>query len=898
MIKTNRLKFVFVIIGLVLTQSLLAQTAPIPRDQIKQELIRSGVDESELKERLLAKGINLDVMSPQELLDSKSKIEATIAEIKNQQDSSAQEQEAHEAATGVLPESIDVTEDVRDAVENGASVEEARAEAEIDLINNESNVQASGIYGHELFRNKTLKVYRASENAKAPDTYVLDTGDELAISIFGASQTDLLFEIGKDGFIKPTGIPRIYLRGRTLEEARELVRSRMSNYYVFSEGQFSMSIDAARTISVSIYGEVKQSGTYNLSALNGALNALLAAGGPTSEGSVRNIELIRGGKSSRIDIYEFLQNPGKSASVSLRDKDIINVPLAQELVVISGGVRRPMTYELTERESLGALVEYAGGTTPKAALSASRLERYEDGVTKVIDLNPTTFNQFYPKNGDVIEIPIVQNPIQDFVSIKGEVLIGGKFGFRQDLTLGDVLKRAQLKPSARKDVAFIQRVNDDGSRKLVRVNLVESSEDYQKVLKRGDQISILAASKFVDNAQFTVRGAVRDSEQTHPYPQDGKLTLEEAILLSSGVEENATSEALVIRTPQENREERKYLRIPLTEANSFIIQPFDEIILYNHERFSDSPLVKIAGAVRQPMEVRWDSTLSINDLIHIAGGIRFDASRDRVEVYRLNLDGNKTLILHETIELNDNGEAISNDFELKPFDEVFVRSSKGFKPIELIEIAGEINFPGTYGRLNGKNRVSDLIERAGGLTDDAFAAGATLVQQTKAGQHIVLGLDEILTNPLSPNNIVLRPGDKIVIPRPLETVTIYTANTHARRFGTDSLTNRGKIIVAYQGDHSASWYVNKYAGGFTNNAEKKATTVTGADGAIEETKSILGIKLYPKTEPGSIIYTTTKAPKKEKPRRERTSWSEIAQVVIAAMTTIATLIIISNNNNP
>lgn len=868
----------------LLIETVTGQTGPIPTAQqqmAKSELSSQGVDESTLRSRLLDKGIDIDKMSPEELLGARPQIEATVKEIK-----------AEVAALEVVEEGLDEAKDVKELVEEGASVSEAKAEAEVAADLGAQPKTVSNIYGHQIFQNKTLEVYRATDRATAPATYVLDSGDELAISIFGASQTDLLLEINEDGFIKPSGIPKIYLRGRTLSEARDLVRSRMSNYYVFGSGQFSLSIDAARTISVSIYGEVQQSGTYTLSALNGPLNALIAAGGPTERGSVRNIELIREGKKTTIDVYEFLQNPGSATKMELRDKDILNIPLATNLISISGGVRRPMAYELRSNESLGKLVEYAGGTTTRAAVNTTRVERYKDGITKIVDVDGRNFAQFSLQNGDRVEIPIVTEPIEDYVTIIGEVLVDGKYGFRQNLRLSQVVDRAGLKPSARTDVAFIKRKNNDGTGRLERVSIEEGSNDLQKELKRGDVITVLASARFINNANFTVSGAVRDVDITLPYPSDGKLSLEEAILLGGGLKENAVAEALVIRTPVSNVEKSSYLRVNLSEAKTFIIEPYDKVIIYSQERFSDNPTVSISGAVRNPSSTTYDASLSINDLLYIAGGLRYDAANDRVEVYRLSLDDNETKILVETLSIDDEGQIIGN-FNLKPFDQVNVRSIAEFSPIESISITGEVSYPGSYARLKGKNRISDLIERCGGLTLDAFPDGATLIRNEK---KIIIELEKILSDPLSPGNIVLRSGDKIVVPKPRETVVISTKNTYSSRFGTEALTTEEKIEVAFQGEKRANWYVNNYAGGLTKNAEKKAITVTGAAGDIQETKRFLWIKGYPKVEAGSTVYIPTKPPKKEKPIRENTSWSEIAQVIVAAMTTVATLIIISERN--
>ena len=895
--RLNIIRLFLGMILLVISQSLVAQIGPVSTSQeqmAQRELQRQGVDEAELKERLLEKGIDVSNMNAQELLAAKPQIDATVAEIKSEHEQSQQEKQAAEAAVEIIEDSIDEAEDVRELIEQGATAEEAKVEANLanELgANPEINTK---IYGHHIFQNKTLDVFRATDRAKAPGTYVLDTGDELAISIFGASQTDLLLSIGKDGFIKPTGIPRIYLRGRTLNEARKLVKSRLANYYVFSDGQFSLSIDGARTVSISIYGEVKQSGTYTISALNGPLNALIAAGGPTERGSVRNIEFIRDGKKSTLDVYEFLENPGKNKQESLRDGDVINVPLAKKLVTIQGGVRRPMIYELNASQTLSKLIEYAGGTVSKAALDATRISRYSNGRIRVVNLNPNSFSNYDLKDGDVVEIPIVIQPIEDFVSVVGEVLVDGRFGYRPNLTIAEVLDIAGLKPTARRDVSFVATQNDDGTRSLQRLNISESSADLKKVLKRGDAITILAASRFTDDATFSVRGAVRYAIEAAPYPNDGKLNLEEAVLLGGGLKENSISEALIIRTPSNNPVEREYLRVDLADAKSFIIEPFDQVVIYTQEKFSDEQIVSISGAVRDELSTIYDPSLSVNDLLYLSGGLRFDASHDRIEVYRLSVDGKDAEILVETLSIGDNGE-FNEDFKLEPFDKIVIRSIGEYEPIETVILSGEVKFPGLYARLEGQNRISDFIERAGGVSSDAFPAGTTL---TRDGSNVIINLNEILAQPASPGNIILREGDEILIPKPNETVLIDVQNTYTNQYGADSLVINGFIEVAYQGDQKANWYVNNYAGGFTKDAKKNSVTVTGAAGDIVETKSFLGFRKYPKVKSGGKIYIPNKPPKKEKPSRERASWSEVAQVTIAAMTAIATLIVINNNNQP
>ncbi len=137
-----------------------------------------------------------------------------------------------------------------------------------------------------------MNLYRGASSSTTPNSYVLDVGDKIAINIFGASQADLIYKIGEDGFIRPSGLYKIYLKGITISKAKVLLKNRFRQSYMFSDGQFNVDLYMARTITVNIFGEVVQPGTYTISALNTTLNALIASGGITSKAGARNIKII------------------------------------------------------------------------------------------------------------------------------------------------------------------------------------------------------------------------------------------------------------------------------------------------------------------------------------------------------------------------------------------------------------------------------------------------------------------------------------------------------------------------------------------------------------------------------------------------------------------------------
>lgn len=210
----------------------------------------------------------------------------------------------------------------------------------------------------------------------------------MAISVWGPTQENFSLEIQKDGYIQPTGLPRYYLAGLTVEAAEQLMSSRLRNYYYFQKENFQLTVTTARTLNVNIVGEVFNNGTFNVSAINTAFNALIAAGGPNDLGSVRKIQLLRAGKKPLVlDVYQYLQNPVVSQDFYLAENDYINVPVADKLVTINGAVNRPFRYELIGNEQLVELIRFAGGLKALALKGNIQVKRVENDTIRIIDVN-------------------------------------------------------------------------------------------------------------------------------------------------------------------------------------------------------------------------------------------------------------------------------------------------------------------------------------------------------------------------------------------------------------------------------------------------------------------------------------------------------------------------------
>jgi len=843
-----------------------------------------NIDEAELRQRLLARGIDVDRANPEELLRLRPQIEQVIAEM--------EAEAARELEAG--PETV--SEPTEQPMEEGNGDGAEEADENMQDGPTTSDLPESKIYGHRLFRNKSLQVFRATDNASPPDSYPLKAGDEIAVAIFGASQTDFILRLDDAGFVLlPNGL-RIPLAGVSLGEARLLLGRRLRQYYTFRNGELSIRIQVARSVSVNIFGEVETSGSYSMSSLNTGFNALVASGGPTEQGSVRKIQLINGDEMKTLDVYEFLRSPLQKKDLYIADNASIFVPVAEKIVTVEGGVIRPMKYELIEGETLSDLIEFAGGIIPVAESGNIIVTRYVSGSVRVLNVNFEKTPGFALRNGDVINIPVIENPIQDFVEIEGEVLLPGRYAFEEGIDLNSLVTLGRLRPGARRDAAFLFRSNDDGTMRMRRVNLGGDAGAEKIILKRGDRLRILAQQAFVDNYVFKVEGAVRDSAVTLPFPQDGALSLEEAVLLAGGTLPNAAPEVMLVRTPLSNPDERSYERLDLRESADYVLQPNDKILVFGRERYTDGVRVSISGAVRNPSSFVYDPSLTVRDLIYLASGLRIDAAKDRVEVFRLQIaDGTSTKTLLTTIDLD-----AGVPFRLQPFDEVIVRSAAEFETIQNVMVQGEVRYPGRYALLEDNEKLSDLLRRAGGLTEEAFPAGATLYRPATDIGYVVLDLDRVVRNASDPANMVVRSGDTLFIPKRQDLVTIYTRGTLADRYGKDSTTVDGTIQVAFQGDKPASWYVKRYAGGFEDDiARKRWTTVEYANGQVKETKSFAGIHDYPEVLPGSSIRVPLKPVKKQKQRREeRFDWVGLTSVILGGVSTIVTFVLLSQRNDP
>lgn len=909
------MRLIFIISLLIFSQVITyAQTPAISPAQAQAELDKRGISEEEVRTRMREKGFDLDNVDPtntEEVAKVQKALEETIAEL--------EAEKADEEQTAISPTSdpssmqnsqaTEAIESIEEAVEEGESIENALAEEFAETV--QSKLPPAKIWGQQLFRDKSLKLFTRSLDATPPNTYVLGAGDRINISIWGASQANLNLEIKQDGYIYPTRMARIYLKGLNFEQAKMLLRNRFAQYYRFQAEEFQADISFVRTISVNIWGEANLYGSFNIPATNTAFNALVAVGGPSKIGSVRNIELRRGRTVKKIDIYEFMNDPTVQYDLFLQNNDIIYIPIAERLIQIGGGVKRPFIYELSQGENLAQLIDFAGGLTVDAYQKEIQVKRIIEDEETIIDVPMKSLfdggGDFTLLNGDVVTIRRIPKPYENFVEIVGAVELPGKYALDNKMRITDLLEKGILEEEARKDFAYLYRRNDDGTSNVDRIDLAAILQDESSssniVLAPEDRLITFKQSKFTDNLRVSIRGAVREPAE-FPYDPKQNLKVEDLIFLAGGLLPNATNFAYIKRRRSDNSKDIEYISVNLLEAvdnpldatKNLILQPFDEITILTKEIYTDEFTVTIGGSVRNPGEFTYGESMSMKDLLTLAGGLKFGASSSKIDVFRLQVrDDQPTQTIVAQIAVDENLEVISGkDFKIEPLDKIYVRNVPNFEKQKFIQINGEVSYPGVYALTSSNERIMDVLSRAGGLTVEAFPEGAYLMRYTDQPGQTILNLDKILKNPKSRFNLILKEGDIITIPKVLELVTIELDGTLAAELYPNKMLEGGRINVPYFSGKKAGWYINEYAAGIDRKkrARKRLITVEHPNKRLEKYHGILSLGT-PKVNSGSIISIGTK-PKKEKEKKkdkEPVNWDRVLTQVLTVTSAFSSLIV-------
>jgi protein involved in polysaccharide export with SLBB domain len=515
-------------------------------------------------------------------------------------------------------------------------------------------------------------------------------------------------------------------------------------------------------------------------------------------------------------------------------------------------------------------------------------------------------------DGDRIVFRSIPETIENVVNISGAVINPGQYELKPNMKLADLVKLGILRENAIIDTLYISRINPDLKTKTyLKVNLAEAINDPSNenniLLSKGDVVTVYEKSRFKDKFSVSITGPLR-FPGTFSLDYDGQLTINDLVFLSGGLKEDASNIAYVFRENEAKVGGIEYIYFDIEKAvsdpaseDNLVLRPKDKVRIISNGLFYEDAYIAIEGAVKNPGEILFDKTLSVRDIIILSGGLKREAAPYRIDVFRINFDDRKkTQTLVANISINENFEIEGKDFQLMPYDQIIVRRAPEFELQQNVSVSGEVIYPGKYALLNDNSTISDLVRQCGGITDEAFLGGATLYRNEEGVGYIIINLEDILNNQKkSKFDVILKRGDILNIPKRSTLVTIKGA-TKASMIYTENLLNQGRFNVAYEKGKNAKYYVNEYAGGFADNADKSNITVTKPTGKIERTKRFLFWKIYPEVTEGSVVNVPVKQAKAKKPgetekERKDIDWGEVLADSIAQATTILSLVLLLRN---
>lgn len=980
--------------ALVIVPTLLSAqpTQEEARRMARSEATRLGVDPDALEARLQTRGINTATLTMSDIPRVQPIVEEEIAKMKAEQSASASVEQAVEsgsisgtemAANGQAQSEASIQTTTTELATGGVEVIKTKIDSKTPV---EVKVDASQantmVFGKHIFSNGSMELYEVSKDYIPNDSYILGPGDVVTVSIFGKSQADLQFTIKPDGFIEPANLPKIYLKGISLGQAREVVRRRLRNFYQFDKGQFALTLTTSRTLTIQITGAVAQPGSYTLSAYNTAFNALIAAGGPSKLGTVRNIQVINGGRVKELDVYEYLFNPKKQSDYYLQNNDILYVPFIGDLVEVKGSVKQVGVFEMKEKETFSDLLAYTGGYLSDALEDEIQLVRKNKEGSFVKEYSAKELATLTFEDGDKVIIATQTSDKKDYVEITGWVDYPGIYGIRDYPTVKSVLQKVGVREQTRLDVAYLTRTNTDGTRKLIQFKPSEelaAPDSMALALLPEDQIALFNIRDFTDKATVAIEGAVRvpgtfalDENANVAYlidlakglKQDAKLdlaylfranpdgtteietlnleeilngsaefelrdkdvlrvlsekafidastlsivgavrnpitlnvdsamTVKALIDLSNGLQKDARLDlAYIFRTYPDGSQEVLTLDLANEIAlnDPIALMDNDQVRILSDRTYYDGAVLSISGEVRNAMEMPYDSTITLYEVLELAGGLTYAGDSSQVVVYRMDFQGKSIGKLRE-YKLDSR---TFGDFTFKPFDAIIVRRKAGFEFQEYVSISGEVTFPGRYALRQGE-KVSDLLRKAGGLTKDAMVSAASFNREGKG--KIYISIDKIMKVGNTYNNIKMLPGDEIFIPAKDMTVEIRLANTEASEYAAFSTAYaRESVNVAYVAGKSAKWYVKNMVGGYGDNAKRNKTNVVYANGTVKGFKMFRLAFRYPKVRAGSTIVVGSKQVREEKEKDDRElkpiDMNQVIATLAATVSSFATMYVL------
>jgi polysaccharide export outer membrane protein len=613
-------------------------------------------------------------------------------------------------------------------------------------------------FGHEIFQPRPGGASTLENMPVTPD-YIVGPGDEVIVKLWGRMEGTHRMVVDRDGKIFFPKIGSLYVAGKTFSELKSFVRSRVSST---AEVSSDVSLGQMKGIRVSVIGEVRAPGWYNVSSLHTALQALYLAGGIKDIGSLRRIELRRGGKAvERIDLYDFLLKGETGSDARLLQGDTVFVPVVGKLIALTGEVRRPAIYELNGEKTLLDLVRMGGGFAPTAYKKRVQVERLEGHFAKIVlDADAEELEKgnrpFDLSDGDIVRVhPIVHADI-NAVTLEGNVVRPGKYELKAGMTIGALLPDVNsFVPDTYFDYAMLTRIVPPEMRKeVIPVNLreivLEKKTEADVALRPLDTVTVFHRSAFRDAPKVTISGEVRRGG-TFELKQGAQIT--DLVKLAGDVTKSAyLPRAEVVRIDEKRNFQTVYFDLGKAmagdENEDLVLADEDQVRIHSIWETKYRKFVVASGEVNAPGDYILTEGMRLSDLLFKAGGFKESAYGREAELIRREVAPGGELVKTQTLVISPE-RAVSGDagydVPLREYDLLVIRQIPEWGEKVQVTLAGEVRFPGTYAALKGE-RLSSLVARAGGFTPDAYlkAAQFSRVSTQKSQQEAIDKLIEEL----------------------------------------------------------------------------------------------------------------------------------------------------------
>ena len=596
------------------------------------------------------------------------------------------------------------------------------------------------IFGHKLF-SSAPSTFAPITSVPVSNDYVIGPGDELRILMWGRLEATYSLEVNNEGVIDFPKVGPLTVAGLTFGEVKELIKAKAE---AMTGVNVSVSMGKLRSIQVFVLGEVKSPGLYTVSSLATVSNALLASGGPTALGSLRKVELKRNGKTvTVIDLYAFLLKGDTSGDTRLMPGDTIFIPQTGPMVAVSGNVKRPAIYEMKDDRTLQHAIDLAGGLKPRAYNQRIQIERaFQNRVQIVLDIPYEELQQKKPvpvMDGDLIRVFSIQPLSVNAVYLFGNVVRPGEYAYEPGLRVLNVIPDLQsLELDTYLDYALIKRYHfEDSKSELIPFNLgrlLVSKDMRQNIaLKPKDEIYVFNKKMFQDLNYAVIDGQVRKPGRYSIVD----MRIKDLIFKAGNLTKDAYMDlGQLYRTDPKSK---KVTMIPfnLTKVMdgdpqyNLPLKDDDFVVILSQWDYVDKYTVSISGKVNRPGTYPYATNMTVKDLIAVGGNVMESAYLEKAELVRYDIVAGKkveTSLINFDVKLALAGDP-ANNLKLKPFDVVNIKEIPEWKEKRVATITGEVRFPGTY-QLRKEERLSSLIQRAGGFTDNAYLRGAVFTRES------------------------------------------------------------------------------------------------------------------------------------------------------------------------